>query len=48
MFDLDYKRMMYLFILCKALFLNPYYSFNPCHLGVGDIMEYFEKLFVGN
>lgn len=41
--NLDFKRMVSLFILCTKLFLNSYYNVNPCHLSFVDNMENFKN-----
>lgn len=42
MFDLDFRRMVYLFVLCATLFPNSYYSVNSRHLNFVNDIENFE------
>lgn len=43
MFDFNFKRIVYLFIMCYTfLFPNSYYSANPQHLSFVDDIEHFK------
>lgn len=43
MSNLDFKRMVYLFVFCKTLFPSPYCSVSPQRLSFSDDMKNFEK-----
>lgn len=43
MSDLDFKRTIYLFILCTTLFPKSYYSVSPRHSSFVDDIENFKN-----